>query len=114
MADLIDVELSAGEKTVKSLIKTAHTFGVKVVVSNHDFEKTPSKEEIVARLQKMQELGADLPKIGNGRDDRKLCRSPHHHDVYGKRRSDQQILWRSIWLCVDFRGGRTNICAGAD
>lgn len=63
MADLIDVELSAGEKTVKSLIKTAHTFGVKVVVSNHDFEKTPSKEEIVARLQKMQELGADLPKI---------------------------------------------------
>ena len=63
MADLIDVELSAGEKTVKSLIKTAHTFGVKVVVSNHAFEKTPSKEEIVARLQKMQELGADLPKI---------------------------------------------------
>ena len=47
MADLIDAELSAGEKTVKSLIKTAHTFGVKVV----------------ARLQKMQELGADLPKI---------------------------------------------------
>ena len=36
---------------------------MKVVVSNHDFEKTPSKEEIVARLQKMQELGADLPKI---------------------------------------------------
>ena len=34
-----------------------------MVVSNHDFEKTPSKEEIVARLQKMQELGADLPKI---------------------------------------------------
>ena len=60
MADLIDAELSAGEETVKSLIKTAHTFGVKVVVSNHDFEKTPSKEEIVARLRKMQELGADL------------------------------------------------------
>ena len=129
MADLIDAELSAGEKTVKSLIKTAHTFGVKVVVSNHDFEKTPSKEEIVARLQKMQELGADLPKTrsdaavqercadiacGNGRDGRNLCRSPHHHDVYGKRWSDQQTLWRSIWLCADFRGGRTNICAGAD
>ncbi len=63
LVDLIDVELSSGEETVKKLIKTAHTFGVKVVVSNHDFEKTPSKEEIVARLQKMQELGADLPKI---------------------------------------------------
>lgn len=63
MVDLIDAELSAGEETVEALIETAHTFGVKVVVSNHDFEKTPSKEEIVARLQKMQELGADLPKI---------------------------------------------------
>ena len=61
--DLIDVELSSGEETVKYLIKTAHTIGVKAVISNHDFEKTPSKEEIVKRLRKMQELGADLPKI---------------------------------------------------
>ena len=42
--------------------KNSAYLGVKVVVSNHDFEKTPSKEEIVARLQKMQELGADLPQ----------------------------------------------------
>ena len=32
-------------------------------MSNHDFFKTPSKEEIVSRLCKMQDLGADLPKI---------------------------------------------------
>lgn len=63
LADLIDVELSAGEEVVKALIKIAHDFQMKVVVSNHDFEKTPSKEEIVERLQNMQKLGADLPKI---------------------------------------------------
>ena len=40
-----------------------HGYGVKVVGSNHDFYKTPSQEEIVDRLRKMQELGADLPKI---------------------------------------------------
>ncbi len=34
-----------------------------VVASNHDFEKTPEKDEIVRRLRKMQELGADIPKI---------------------------------------------------
>ena len=129
MADLIDAELSAGEKTVKSLIKTAHTFGVKVVVSNHDFEKTPSKRRNRGKTSEdagtwgrpsqdrsdaaVQERCADIA-CGNGRDGRNLCRSPHHHDVYGKRWSDQQTLWRSIWLCADFRGGRTNICAGAD
>ena len=63
LVDLIDAELSSGEETVKKLIKTAHDHQVKAVVSNHDFEKTPSKEEIVKRLRKMQELGADLPKI---------------------------------------------------
>ncbi len=32
-------------------------------MSNHDFFKTPAKEEIVSRLTKMTELNADLPKI---------------------------------------------------
>ena len=36
---------------------------MKVVASNHDFHKTPAQEEIVSRLKKMQELGADIPKI---------------------------------------------------
>lgn len=32
-------------------------------MSNHDFHKTPAAQEIVLRLRKMQELGADIPKI---------------------------------------------------
>lgn len=32
-------------------------------MSNHDFDKTPPKEEIVSRLVKMQEYGADITKI---------------------------------------------------
>lgn len=34
-----------------------------MIMSNHDFHKTPAAEEIVQRLRKMQELGADIPKI---------------------------------------------------
>ena len=34
-----------------------------VVLSNHDFEKTPTNEEMLKRLEKMVELGADIPKI---------------------------------------------------
>ena len=62
-ADLIDVELYSGEQSVKQIIETAHKNGVKVIASNHDFQKTPSQREIVKRLQNMQELGADILKI---------------------------------------------------
>ena len=61
--DLIDIELFAGVSVVKKIIESAHKENVKVVVSNHDFEKTPTKEEIVWRLCKMQKLEADIPKI---------------------------------------------------
>jgi len=60
---LLDVEAFIGDKVVKDIIKTAHIAGVKVVASNHDFEKTPPKKDIIYRLRKMQDLGADIPKI---------------------------------------------------
>lgn len=63
LVDLIDVELFTGDEIVKDIVAFAHASGVKVVMSNHDFFKTPAQEEIVSRLRKMQELGADLPKI---------------------------------------------------
>lgn len=63
LVDLIDVELYMGEKVVNTLIQSAHNKGVKVVLSNHDFEKTPNRETIVTRLKKMQELGSDISKI---------------------------------------------------
>lgn len=63
MADMIDVELFTGDEIVKEIVDFAHSKDVKVVMSNHDFFKTPAKEEIVSRLCKMQEMNADLPKI---------------------------------------------------
>lgn len=61
--DLVDVEVFTGDDIVKEIVKNAHACGVKVVASNHDFDKTPEKDEIVKRLRKMQELDADIPKI---------------------------------------------------
>ena len=63
LVDLIDVEAFTGDDVVREIIEEAHKAGVKVVGSNHDFDKTPEKEEIVGRLRRMQELGADIPKI---------------------------------------------------
>lgn len=63
MIDLIDIELFIGDDIVNSIVEFAHKRSVKVVMSNHDFIKTPEKEEIIRRLCMMQDLNADLPKI---------------------------------------------------
>lgn len=61
--DLIDLELETKKKSLKALVSDVQKESVKVILSNHDFEKTPEKEEIRERLCKMQELGADILKI---------------------------------------------------
>ena len=61
--DLIDVEAFTGEEDVRHMIQQAHINDKKVIASNHDFQKTPSKDEIIRRLRLMQDLGADIPKI---------------------------------------------------
>lgn len=63
LIDLIDVELYMGEDLVTQLVEAAHERDIKVVLSNHDFERTPAKKEIISRLQRMQNLGADISKI---------------------------------------------------
>ncbi len=61
--DLLDVELFTGEPTVRRLMAAAHDAKIPVILSNHDFEKTPSRQEIISRLCRMQDLGADLIKL---------------------------------------------------
>ena len=61
--DLLDAELSAGEETVTEIIGAARGAGVKVILSSHDVRGTPDREEILRRLLRMQELGADICKI---------------------------------------------------
>lgn len=63
LVDLVDVEIFSGDDTVRRIIDGAHEAGVKVIASNHDFFKTPSQSDIVYRLRKMQDMGADIPKI---------------------------------------------------
>lgn len=60
--DLVDVELSRGEKLMERLVGCAHAAGVKVVGSCHDFQNTPPRETLVRTLCTMQNLGCDLVK----------------------------------------------------
>lgn len=63
LIDIVDIELFNEEKDIKELIEIAHFHNVAVIISNHDFEKTPSREELISRLCKAIELGGDIPKV---------------------------------------------------
>ncbi len=62
-ADLIDVEMFRSEAVVRRLVAGAHQVGAFIVMSNHDFSGTPPAAELLARLRRQQELGADVLKL---------------------------------------------------
>ena len=62
-ADLLDIEFFPNKDALPALIAQAHQAGMAVVCSSHDFEKTPPRAEMAARLTAMQQAGADLPKL---------------------------------------------------
>ncbi len=62
-ADLFDVELSTSSDVLSGLISGIHSYGAKVILSSHNFEAAPSLSDMLSKLHKMQDLGADLVKI---------------------------------------------------
>ncbi|MFK3724424.1 type I 3-dehydroquinate dehydratase [Pseudomonas monteilii] len=61
--DLLDIEMMKPQASVQALVAKAHQQNVAVILSNHDFQATPSREVIVERLLRQQALGADILKI---------------------------------------------------
>lgn len=53
----------AGENALSRLIEDLHQERVKVIVSSHDFSRTPPQKELFARLAAMEQAGADILKI---------------------------------------------------
>ena len=50
VVDLLDVELSQGMACVQELIKHAHQKGIGVIVSQHDFKKTPEASNLITTM----------------------------------------------------------------
>ena len=62
--DLIDLELlTLKERDIKYIIKLAKEKNIKTIISNHDFNKTPSKRHIVYIINKMIKLKCDIVKL---------------------------------------------------
>lgn len=71
-ADLVDIEwLTAGEG-LDGLAEKARTYGIKTIISSHDFKKTPSKEALLNQLREMEKSSGDIIKLAvmpNSRED---------------------------------------------
>ena len=63
LVDMIDVEVMRGNYKVVRAATMAHDAGIKVVMSYHDFQKTPHDTDIVEILRDMDILGGDILKI---------------------------------------------------
>ncbi|MFV5345027.1 type I 3-dehydroquinate dehydratase [Acinetobacter oleivorans] len=61
--DWLDVEMFRDQEVVSEIVQKAHQKKVLIVMSNHDFQKTPSQDEIEKRLLKQDQMGADILKI---------------------------------------------------
>ena len=63
LVDLIDIELLQGNYYVVRNSTKAHDNGVRVIISNHDLEKTPHDADMEEMLREMKIFGADIMKI---------------------------------------------------
>ena len=61
--DAFDVEVFMDAHVNPLIVEKVHACGMKVIASNHDFRKTPAKDELTRRMILMDEMGADILKI---------------------------------------------------
>lgn len=97
LVDMVDIELMSGERTVKTIMSCARKHNIPVVLSNHDFEKTPSKAEMLEVLDAMVESGADIPKIAVMPNDNKdVLRLLDVTDTFCKKHPDIPVITMSM------------------
>ena len=58
-----DIELQTSPEMRNRLLADIHAAGAEVVVSHHDFRKTPHEEQLTSILHRMRASGADIGKI---------------------------------------------------
>ena len=61
--DIADVEISSGEKFIESIQKVKEQTRSKLILSYHNFEKTPPEDFIVDKLVQAEKMGADIAKV---------------------------------------------------
>ena len=61
--EIVDIELMNDDVFIDAVRRAAGNHGVKLILSYHDFKKTPSEDFILDKLKQAQALGADIAKV---------------------------------------------------
>ena len=61
--DIYDVELSSGTNAIITLNNMIHEANHKVIMSSHDFTRTPSLDTMLEKIKQMDSLEADIIKL---------------------------------------------------
>lgn len=62
-ADIADCEMAADPGHVAAVREAAHAGGIALLLSFHDFDRTPPAAEMLGRFRQAQDLGADIGKL---------------------------------------------------
>lgn len=62
-ASYIDIELNSPKSSLEFLRKKIDQTSAQLIISQHDFQKTPSSDELIETVEKMREAGADIGKL---------------------------------------------------
>lgn len=125
--DLLDVELSQGMACVQELIKHAHQMGIGVIVSQHDFKKTPEASSLITTMEQMASYGSrclqnsSVPQsladdggasFGDRNYEGESSRDTFNYNVNGAHRMCEQALRRLIWQRNELRKHGKSQCTG--
>lgn len=61
--DMLDVEAYMERNLLKDMVLMAHKHHVVVIGSSHDFIRTSTEEEMLQSIWKIDNMGADIPKL---------------------------------------------------
>ena len=114
--DLIDVEAFFDTDRTESLMKRLKECGVYVAASNHHFDRTPSIEEMVKRMETMDRFGADILKLAVMPKSDEDLMSLLTATVMMKRRTEKPVITmrRGVRLSRHICGGHQGLCTGPD
>ena len=117
--DLIDVEAFFDTDRTESLMKRLKECGVYVAASNHHFDRTPSIEEMVKRMETMDRFGADILKLAVMPKSDEDLMSLLTATVMMKRRTEKPVITMSMGktgvlsrLCGEASGSAVTFAAG--
>lgn len=86
-AAYVDIEMDAADSFKQAVIQAARARGTKIIISYHDFEKTPLREELDHVVQWCSEFNPDIIKIAC------MARSPRDNArLLGLLDTDKQML----------------------